>query len=175
VVTTEDEEIAEIARRYGAEIIDRPIELAQDDTLIQPVMEHAVNSLEGYKPDIIALLNPTSPLRDSIDITMAIQHFTYGHYDSLLTVYPTGFVHLWELGDGQFTANYDYMHKTRRQEMPEHYRENGAVYLVKRELLMRSHHYIGGNLAVFSMDASHSIDIDSELDFIIAEALLNEG
>jgi len=94
----------------------------------------------------------------------------------MISVFQTDYVCLWKLEeDGTFSANYDYLKKTRRQEMPSHYQENGAIYLFKRGLLEKTHHFIGGNVAIFPMVASHSVDIDSELDFIIAEAILNEN
>ena len=67
VVSTEDSEIKEISLKYGAEVIDRPIELAKDETKTAPVMKHVLNELEkdGYKPDYVVLLQPTSPQRNS--------------------------------------------------------------------------------------------------------------
>jgi len=177
VVSTEDEEIAKIAREYGAEVVERPLELAGDNVLIQPVLEQVVNKLaeDGYEPDFIVLLNPTSPLREIEDVTKAIYCFICGGNDSMISVFMTDYVCLWTHNDdGTFSANYDFENKTRRQEMPKHYQENGAIYIFKRGLLLKKHHFLGGNIAMFPMPASRSIDIDSELDFIMAEAVMNE-
>ena len=85
VVSTEDNEIAEISQTYGVEVIQRPEELAMDDTPSLPVFQHAIEHLEG---DIIVILQPTSPLRTGADIDGAIELIT--GCDSVMSVYKEG-------------------------------------------------------------------------------------
>lgn len=176
VVSTEDKEIAKIARKYGAEVIKRPNELATDTTLIQPVLEHAVKFLEekeGYRPDIIVLLNPTSPLRGSQDIDRAAHDFIQGGAETLISVYPC-YLCLWRrISGGGYVANYDVEHKPRTQDMPIQLRENGAIYMASRKFLLENHNLLGKHVVLSRMAETASIDIDTVLDFIIAEAILN--
>ena len=77
LLSSEDDEILEIAQRHGAEILKRPVELAQDETKTAPVMLQVVEELEknNYKPDYVVLLQPTSPLRDSNYIDSAMDYY----------------------------------------------------------------------------------------------------
>lgn len=171
VVSTEDDEIRTIANNYGVTVVNRPVELAQDDTLIQPVLEHVIETLDAQE-DYIMLLNPTSPLRDSQDISNAIYHIILGGNNTLLTAYESQTSLWYRKPDGTFFANYDFMNKPQRQKMIGQYTENGAIYIAHRQFLMEHHHFMGGRMAIFPMSESHSIDINTELDFVIAEALL---
>ena len=90
VVSTEDSEIKEISLKYGAEVIDRPIELAKDETKTAPVMKHVLNELEkdGYKPNYVVLLQPTSPQRNSEFLDKALEFFFENkEYDSCFSGY----------------------------------------------------------------------------------------
>ena len=176
VVTTEDKEIAEIARAFGAEVIKRPAELATDETLITPVLEHAVKYLEkrSYKPDIIVLLNPTSPLRSKDYIDAGLRAFLWTTNDSCVSV-TRGQACLWfPTGEGA-KSNYDYTHKPRGQDAPDSYWENGAIYIVRRDFLMKEHLFIGGKVMLYVLPTYNAIDIDTEIDFKIAELLMKEA
>ena len=88
VVSTEDKEIAEISREYDAEIIERPEELAEDESSTIDTILHALEVLraENYNPDIIILLQPTSPLRNAEDIDSAIELFLNSDCESVVSV-----------------------------------------------------------------------------------------
>ena len=174
VVSTEDKEIKEIALQWGAEVVDRPPELAQDETLITPVLEHVINTLEPYRPDIVALLNPTSPLRSKDHLDVGIRPFIWAKNDSSVCVTP-GVVCLWDIKDNLVVANYDYGNKPRRQDSTLSYAENGAIYLVKTDFLMKEHRFIGGKITLFSIPPYNALDIDTPLDFKVAEMVMNEA
>lgn len=177
VVTTEDTEIAEVARKHGAEVIKRPKRLAQDETLITPVLEHTVTTLkkkEGYEPEFVVLLNPTSPLRSKDHLDVGIRPFIWSKNDCSVSVTPE-VVCLWEIRDNKAWANYDYGNKPRRQDAPISYRENGAVYIVRTDFLMREHRFIGGKISLFAIPRYNSLDIDTPIDFKVAELVMNEA
>ena len=184
VVSTEDEEIGEVSRSYGIEVIKRPQELAQDETLATPVMEHAVTVLEeqGYKPQIIALLNPTSPLRSSEHIDRGLLSFIWSSRDSSICV-SRGVFNIWSFANLTTSAenakypvaNYDYKNKARRQDSPVKYQEKGAIYLVRRDYLMEHHRFIGDKNTLYQIPTANGLDIDTPLDFIIAERVMNEA
>lgn len=177
VVSTEDKEIAEVAKGYGVQVVKRPKKLARDKTLIQPVIEQVLEYLErteNYKPYGVVLLNPTSPLRTTEDINQTLQKFCGAGYETVFTVYPCHMC-LWkEDNKGFLAASYDFIHKARRQDMPQEFAENGAIYAFTREYFQRTNRFIGGKMRWAVMPRSHSVDINNLLDFTIAEALMKE-
>lgn len=172
LVSTEDNQIAEIAQKYGAEVIERPAELATDTAPTEPVMEQVVATLEreeDYKPDIIVLLQATSPLRNSKHIKEALDKFLKNDYDSLLSVCPSH-AFVWRVGENGVNAiNYDFRNRPRRQDMKPEYRENGAIYITKHKILTREHNRLGGKIGLYVMSEEDSLEIDSEFDFWLCE------
>jgi len=178
VLSTEDSEIAQVAKDCGAEIINRPIELAQDETKTAPVLVDVINQLkkENYTPDIVVLLQATCPLRDAKALDETIETFLHNpECDSVFTVKNVGWTHaLWrENHDGTPFGLYDYRNRPRRQDKSEHYnlmRETGETYIVRTDVLMDVKDFIGKK-PVFHV-VEDSIDIDTEEDFKKAEELL---
>jgi len=179
VVSTEDAEISEVALKYGAEVVKRPDELAQDTTKTPPVMLHAVEELEkqGYFPDIVVLLQPTSPTRDEKLVDAALEQFFESGKDSILG----GFKYrksmpLWKKGfDGKNTAVYDYHFRPRTQEphlMEDLYHETGAFYAIKIDAFKKCKDFLGEDVDIFEME--RSVDIDTPEDFAKAENILLE-
>ncbi|MCD6351080.1 MAG: acylneuraminate cytidylyltransferase family protein [Armatimonadetes bacterium] len=178
LVTTDDERIASVAREAGAEIVRRPAELAQDTSPTEPAMFHALDLLaeqEGYKPDAVALLQCTSPLRGPDIIDAGVRLLFETGCDAVMTVTPIQHWYLaGTLGEGGlFQPEYDYQRRPRSQDMPEKYRENGALYVTRREAFYRYRNRLGGEVRVLVMDAARSIDIDTEEDFRLAEEVMH--
>ena len=178
VVSTEDAEIEEICKDFGAEVIDRPAELATDTAKTAPVMVHAALELEktGYKPDYITLVQPTSPFRTGTFIDKAFEFFfaQNNKYDSCFSGTQTGLTHgLWRGRNGKFEALYDYRNRPRRQDTDRHYQmycENGAFYAIEYSTFMKVQDFVGDNPCIFLSD--FSFDIDSENDFSKAEEIM---
>lgn len=177
VVSTEDKKIAKIAKNYGAKVIKRPRELARDTTPTIDVILHVLDVLEGknYKPDIVVLLQPTSPLRKADHIDSAIDLFLRKNCDFLVSVCQTKKPpHWW------FKIERDYMKPIlsykgptkRRQDLPKTYIPNGAIYISTPEKLRKSSNYFNGRTVPYIMSLEESIDIDDELDFLLAEILM---
>ena len=175
IVSTDSEKIAEVAREYNAEVILRPKELAQDTTPTEPVLQHAIKYLEekeNYSPDLIVLLQPTSPIRNKDDIDNAIKKLIDTGADSLLGVCESHSF-LWKLkGEVPTPINYDYKNRKRRQEIDKEYKENGSIYITKRDILMEENNRLGGKIQIYVMDDTSSIEVDTLFDFWIAECIL---
>ena len=175
VVSTEDEEIAGVAREYGAEVIERPPELADDFAPTEPSLEHVaryMEEIEGYRTDVMVLLQPTSPLRNSQHIDEALKTFFTSKYDSLLSV-CLSHIFLWKLDNGEpLPLNYDFQNRPRRQDKQPEYRENGAIYITKCDILMSEHNRLGGKIGLCIMPAEDSWEIDTEFDFWLCEQLI---
>ena len=172
-VSTEDKEIAKIAKKYGAEVIERPVELAADDTPTYKVLQHAVKEIENA--DIVVTLQPTSPIRDAKDIDKAIEILKDS--DSVVGVCEIEYHPYWtkKIENG-FLVPFVQSDKEyfRRQDMPKAYRINGAIYVTKKHVLMHENSVFGKKASPLVMDELHSIDIDTELDFLAAEAALKK-
>ncbi|MBD3245687.1 MAG: NTP transferase domain-containing protein [Candidatus Omnitrophica bacterium] len=173
LVSTENEKIRQTAHRYGAQSICRPANLSGDRAATEPVVLHALNRLrktERYRPDVVFLLQATSPLRDEDDIRAAYRQFLRQKVDSLLSVEKnTDF--LWkESRRGLAPINYSYSRRPRRQDMPVQFKENGAIYITKYEIWMRHGNRLGGRIGYSLMDPMNSIEIDVPFDVIVAAA-----
>lgn len=184
VVSTEDAEIKEVCQSFGAEVIDRPMELAADEAKTAPVMVHSVNELEktGYKPDYVMLIQPTSPFRTAEFIDSAFEYFLANaeskDCDSCFSGVLRGFSHgLWkEHHNGRFEAIYDYLDRPRRQDFHSHYKlicENGAFYVIGYELFKKMGDFIGVNPCVYMTDIN--FDVDEEHDFERACKMLSDA
>ncbi len=182
IVSTDDKDIAEISKSYKAEVpFIRPDELASDDATTISVIYHTIDWLkcnQSYEPDSILLLQPTSPLRIKKDILNAIDMTNNKNIRSVVSVCKTNHHPWWsntlpEDGNmGTFLKN-DIIHK-RRQELPDFYRLNGAIFFAKLDYFYKYNGFFGPKTFAYKMGISESIDIDSEIDFKLASILKDE-
>ena len=183
VVSTDDVEIAEVAKKYGGDVpFIRPKDLSLDDTPMIPVLQHTVYFIEkkeNSRVDVVVLLDPTSPFRRIEDIEACIQKLERENADSVVTVceveHNPYFV-MMELDDGKLVPliKSDKV-ITRRQDAPEVYRLNAAVYAVKRDVLMNANEIITDNTMAVIMSQELSTHIDHVVDFDFAEHLMKKG
>ena len=178
-VSTDDEEIATIARNAGAEVpFLRPPELATDLVNSIPVMQHAIEFFEikGGNVDVVVLMQPTSPFRNAHHVDDAIDLFISSGADSLTSVcrnkeHP---YYAWKVDKHGIKPFFSYdKQELPRQKLPPAYVENGAIYIAKRSLIDKGTFY-GNKVIPFIMDAWHSVDIDTPLDLLWAEFLLEK-
>ena len=183
VVSTEDEEIAEISKKYGAEIpFIRPKELAEDNTKGIDVVLHAINWMkenDKQKPyDLIMLLQPTSPLRTTENIDKAIELLFLKGAKAIVSVCEVDHHPFWantlpEDGCmGDFIKR-EVMNKNR-QELPVFYRLNGAIYLAYCNYIKERKSFLGEETFAYIMPKSRSADIDDEIDLKLAENILKK-
>ena len=176
IVSTDDAEIKEAALEAGAEVpFDRPAELATDEALIEPVIEHAVEWLrehEGETYDTIALLQATAPLRTAEHVDEAVATYEAEDADSLVAV-SEGDSYRWrETPDGAEIVNYD--SRKRRQEKEPEYVESGALYLVDTELFLETGDLQAGTTALSVLDRVSALDIDEPFELWMADEILSE-
>jgi len=182
IVSTDSAEIADEARRHGAEVpFLRPVELATDQAGMLGVLQHAVRWLEssgGVRPDLIVTLQPTSPFRTGAEIDATIRKVVETGSDSAQTLseasYHPYFMKTLE-GDrtvALFPEGHTYV---RRQDAPPVYQPSGAVYVTRYDTLMARGHILGEDNRGVVMGFEASVNIDTEWDFLLADLLLREG
>jgi len=185
IVSTDDEEIAEIARADGAEVpFMRPKELGGDCVTDLPVFQHALKWLldnENYKPEIIAHLRPTAPLRTCIHIDKAIRMLIASDVDSVRSVCPAPKhpCKMWKF-DGKNIIPYlsesicgKEAFNMNRQQLPPAFIQNGSVDITRWNTIMIKNSMTGDHIIGMLMEENESVNIDTEIDFLLAEILLN--
>ncbi|MGG4497727.1 cytidylyltransferase domain-containing protein [Brevibacillus reuszeri] len=177
IVSTDDEEIAAVARQWGADIpFMRPVELAQDHTPgIDPVL-HALKMLPQY--EYIVLLQPTSPLRSTDDIDACLEQCVEQKVDSCVSVTLTDKSPYWMYNLSENSSLIPVINTEkpilRRQDAPDVFVLNGAVYVARSTWLQQTGSFLQDKTIGYPMPKDRSIDIDTALDFLLVEILLHE-
>jgi CMP-N-acetylneuraminic acid synthetase len=187
IVSTDDEEIAAISRRYGAETpFLRPAEFSQDETPDLPVFQHALQWLEaseGYRPEIVVQLRPTSPFRRTRHIDQAVLRLVENPgADSVRTVcvpFQNPYK-MWRIGSDGFMAplvetGHPEPYNMPRQALPEVYWQTGYVDATWADTLRIKNSMTGDRILPLIIGAEEWIDIDSPDDWRRAERLLESG
>jgi CMP-N,N'-diacetyllegionaminic acid synthase len=182
LVSTDDEEIAGVARELGAWVpFIRPAELARDETPMLPVIRQALEWCEerGYWFDAVCLLQPTNPRRDGRLIDECIARFAASGADSLVTVLPVPakynphWVYLETADGGLRLSTGEDSPLGRRQDLPPAWHREGSVYLTRRRTLVEEQSLYGTRTVGYPIDPAVSVNIDSFDDWARAERLLS--
>ncbi len=187
IVSTDDDEIAMVARSYGAETpFMRPKDISQDDTPDLPVFQHALKWLaeqEDYKPDVVVQLRPTSPLRHVEQIDQCVYRLLeHPEADSVRTVCSPfqNPYKMWRIERGGFlkpiiTSDIPEAYNQPRQALPAVYWQTGYVDAVWSDTVMGKNSMTGDRILPVVIDPEDWIDIDSPDDWLRAERLLITG
>jgi CMP-N,N'-diacetyllegionaminic acid synthase len=182
IVSTDDEQIAQVARDLDAEVpFLRPAELARDDTPgIDPLL-HAVEWLaahENYLPEWVILLQPTSPLRTSNDIEEAFALARDRHAEAVVSITSAPVHPFWIKKIDTMGRLSDFVasdkSETRRQDLPPAYAPNGAIYLIRRESLLAARNFFGSQTYAYVMPEERSLDLDTPWDLHLADLILRD-
>ena len=155
-VSTDDDDIAIIAKNYGAKVLNRPKELAKDDTTTLAVLKHIINELDCEN---IIVLQPTSPLRNDDTIDTCIDEYINGEFDTLATGFYTKII---EYGSHQ---------NLRRQDIKGFFYDDGNIYIINKQLIKRNK-WFGNNICKKVLNKELNYEIDDEVEFRIIEGLL---
>ncbi|MDP2143568.1 MAG: acylneuraminate cytidylyltransferase family protein [Gallionella sp.] len=183
MVTTDDAEIANVARLHGANVpFLRPEALASDTAASFDAIKHAIDFYQhemGREFDFVVLLQPTSPLRGARDISAAIELLEQKNADAIISVCEVDHSPLWmntlpdDLSMDKFIR--DEVKNVRSQDLPKNYRLNGAIYICRTSrLLAEESFFISGNIFAYIMNRNESVDIDDISDFRLAQSLLSK-
>ncbi|MDK2090964.1 acylneuraminate cytidylyltransferase family protein [Aliarcobacter butzleri] len=180
IVSSDDNNILEISKKFGVETIKRPNELALDTTPTEPVIEHVLKSLENIEQyDYLILLQPTSPLRDEKDIDSAIKLLIQKKVSALISTKEidnkilkafknneNGYL------EGIANNKYPFM---RRQDLPKTFMPNGAIYIVSVKDFLKTKRLFTDKTISFEMSEEKSFDIDTKEDLNKCNDILNRN
>lgn len=180
VVTTDDPEIRQIALAYDAQApFLRPAELATDRALAIPTIQHAVREMEtlrGHPYDYVVMLQPTTPFRTADDLSEALTRLVETGADGLISVVDVDNWHPMKMKVFVGGRLVDYerppVENPPRQSLPPVYMVNGAIYATRRDVFMKQNTFQGDHCLGYVMPSERSVNIDTELDFVLAEYVL---
>jgi len=183
IVSTDDREIATIAKEYGAEVpFMRPPELANDNSMVMDAYFYTLDKLaeeSGQVAESFVALLPTAPLRLSEDINNAVQIFNSKLADSVISVTESPVPIDWYRRIKHSGVVCDYLPDSdaviNRQALEKTYIPNGAIYVFRTEILKATRQYYTEQTYPYIMPRERSVDIDNLLDFEWAELLLNKN
>lgn len=179
ILSSDDKNIIAAGRKLGIEVpFVRPADLAGDVTSSLEVIQHAVNFLKGQgeKFDAVCLLQPTTPFRSAGLIDLAIEKFTKGNYDSLISVreVPEEYNPHWSFeeknGELELATGEKEIIK-RRQDLPKSYHRDGAIYITKTSVLLEQNSLYGNKIGFINTTGSPYVNIDTPEDWEKAERL----
>lgn len=175
VVSTDDDEIAAVAERYGARAVRRPAEISGDTASSESALLHALEVMrgEGDVPDILVFMQCTSPLTASEDVDGCVETLLKEKADSAFTA-KEFFYFIWKrMPDGSADGiNHDKRFRPRRQDREPQYEENGAVYAMRVDGFLKAKHRFFGRTVMSLMPESRCYEIDTEFDLEVASRLL---
>jgi CMP-N-acetylneuraminic acid synthetase len=181
IVSTEDEKIAQISLEYGAEVrFIRPMEIAGGSSSTVDVLLHAINWLEDvdrYAFDILLLLHTTTPLRSVEDINKSISLMVEENADNVFSVaeaHRNPYFNMVEINKNGYAALVKQGNFTTRQAAPLIYDMNSSIYVWWKELLKEKKKVFLDKTKIYVMPKERSIDIDDNIDFKIAEIMMEE-
>ena len=176
VVSTDDDEIAEVAGGLGADVVMRPAEISGDEATSESALMHTLDQLqeqEGFEPELVVFLQATSPIRSNGDVDRAIETLKREGADSLLSVVASHSF-LWRLNEGiPEPLNYDPKSRPRRQDLAPEYAENGSIYVFKPWVLRQHNCRLGGRVAIYEMSRRSGVDIDTTEDLELCEWIMS--
>lgn len=174
VVSSDGDSILKYANEQNVETLQRPKELALDNTKSHEVVMHAIKNYMQF--DTIILLQPTSPFRNSYDIDNAFKIFLDSNANALISVteYDNKILKAFIVNEnnelkGICNDEFPFM---LRQELPKTYMSNGAIYIIKRDLFINNPTFLPSNTSFYVMDEKSSIDIDTQKDLEFAKNII---
>jgi len=174
-ISSDSDEILEIAQNYGATRIKRPEVFASDTAKSEDAIIHALSEI-GNNQEIIIMLEPTAPLRNPNDLGDAIKLFRDKGWDSCFSGATLQDFLIWKRNNNGdlISVNYDYKNQGPRQMREPDYVENGAIYMFKPEVMLKNKNRFGGKIGIFPNHFWQSFEIDEPDDWNFVELVFNE-
>tara|TARA_Y100001970_G_scaffold292087_1_gene431870 strand:+ start:1786 stop:2433 length:648 start_codon:yes stop_codon:yes gene_type:complete len=180
IVSTDDLDIKKVAENHGASVpFIRPANLATDNALAIPTIQHSVKFMEDKKKcfyDIIVMLQPTTPLREPKDINRSLNMLINSNADSVISVVNVDNYHPMKMKvfDKELLIDYSSppVENPPRQSLPDIYIVNGAIYATRRNILMNQNSFKGNKSLGYKMPIERSVNIDNHIDLKLANVMI---
>ncbi len=178
IVSTESDEVIEVAKTYGCEVLKRTEKNAQDHSLIDDVIKEILEKLnEDF--DIIMLLQPTAPIREAEDVDKVIKMFIQDkNTECVVSVVPLGDIHpahMYTLDNAQNMESLEEDgERKRRQDLNPFYIRNGCIYAIKQNIFKKNGKIIHDKKKAYVMPELRWANIDTERDFLMIEVLIKQ-
>jgi len=180
IVSSDEDEILKVARKFKCDYLKRPAELASDKSPVTKAIEHVLFYMEKTnkkKYDAIMLLQPTAPIREPFHIKEAISLLKGRKVGSVISVCEMNEIHparMYNLKRNKLSSYIPALENTRRQDIPPVYYRNGSIYLVKRNSFLKQKTVMAKPSFGYVMDSKYLLNIDERKDIIIARCLVSE-
>lgn len=174
-VTSDDNEIISISKKLGASTIRRPKELSNSNASSESAWIHAINEIENKKKiDLVVAIQPTSPIRESVDLSNAIKIMKEKKLDSLFSASAVKDRFIWvkDKMNKYIPYNHDMYDRRPRQKMKEKYLENGSFWIFKPDIIKKENNRLGGKIGCYVMDFYKSFQIDEYDDIKLCESVM---
>ncbi len=159
VVSTDDSEIAELAREHGAQVVDRPRALASDTASSESALLHALDELGDV--EVLVFLQATSPFIDPVELATAVARVRSGEQDVVFSAFET-YAFLWQqTPSGAVGVNHDLSVRPRRQDREPHYQETGAFYVLNAAGFREAKHRFFGRVGIQEVAERAALEIDT--------------
>ena len=174
-ISSDSDEILEIAQSYGAKVIKRPDEYAGDTAKSEEAILHALKVL-GSDQEMVIMLEPTAPLRKPNDLGEAVNMFRNEGWDSCFSGATLQDFLIWKKDESGelISINYDYKNQGPRQMREPDYHENGAIYMFKPEIVLKNKNRFGGNIGIFPNDFWQSFELDEPEEWNFVELVFRK-
>lgn len=176
-VSSDGDQILDIAEKCGAKVIKRPAPISGDDASSESAWLHALEYIEQFENKINCIIGmqPTSPIRHAYDLKNALVQFQQENLDSLFSAVEIEDFFMWEIIDGQVDSiNYDYRARKRRQDIQKKYLENGSFYIFKSVSLKNSSNRLSGKIGMYLMPRYKMFQIDMPEDLKLCESIMKD-
>lgn len=177
IVSTEDTAIAAVARAHGAEVVERPAELAGPTATTESAMLHVLDHRRGLghqDPDLVVLLQATSPVRHEGEVDAAIESLLAAGADSLFSA-TRNHTFVWATRpEGMTSLTYDHRRRPREQDLEPQWAENGSIYVLRPSVLREHDNRLGGRIGVHVMDHWSSFQLDRPEEASLLEWILSQ-
>ena len=173
-VSSNDDEIISLSTKYGAKCIKRPDILSESHSSSESAWIHAINEIEKKeKIDLVVAMQATSPIRESEDLTNAINLMIKNKYDSLFSSSIIRDRFVWKKKKNLYVpSNHDMFNRKPRQLIKDKYLENGSFWIFKPELIKSKNNRLGGKIGNYIMDFYKSFQIDEPEDITLCESVM---
>jgi CMP-N,N'-diacetyllegionaminic acid synthase len=176
-VSSDSQEILNVAEKYGAKTISRPNGISGDLASSESAWKHAIEAIQRYDNiDLVFAPQVTSPLREVKDIDNAIEFFQKEKYDSMFSSSIVEDLFFWkkDVSNKLQSVNYDYLNRQRRQDIEGKIIENGSFYIFKPEIIKKYNNRFGGKIGHSKMEFWKMFEIDRLEDIRMCQAIMQE-